>query len=193
MNKIKRLFPITDYAKIQCDTEGLYSITNPYEAEQTSRLIKSRFVDSSSLYILDGNGGLGGNTFNFSKNFKQVTTCELNKERYNMLVNNINQYNLQNVKTLNEDSVNHLFENYDNYDVYFFDPPWGGPSYKEHSKLTLSIGTHSLLDIAKYLKTKVTNKILMFKIPFNYDFNEFIGFNYKLHKINKYYIIIIML
>ena len=190
---IKRLFPVTDYTKLQCDTEGLYSITNPIEAEQISNLIKSNFLNNSSLNILDGNGGLGGNTFNFSKNFKHVTTCEINEERYNMLVNNINQYKLQNVKTLNIDSINYLFENYDNYNVYFFDPPWGGPSYKEQSKLSLSIGTHSLLDIAKYLKTKVTNKILMFKIPFNYDFNEFVEFNYKLHKINKYYIIIIML
>ena len=37
------------------------------------------------------------------------------------------------------------------------------------------------------------NKLLIFKLPFNYDFSEFNNFNYKLYKINKYFIIIILL
>jgi 16S rRNA G966 N2-methylase RsmD len=190
---INKLFPVTDYSKIQYDCEGLFSITNPIDAEQISNLIKINFINSNLLNIFDGTGGLGGNTINFSKNFKHVTTCELNKERYNMLVNNIDQYNLKNITKLNTNSVNYLFENYDNFDVYFFDPPWGGPSYKKYQNLSLKMGTISLLEIAQYLKTKVINKILVYKIPYNYNLNEFFEFNYKLYKINKYYIIILMI
>jgi 16S rRNA G966 N2-methylase RsmD len=190
---INNLFPVTDYSKLQYDFEGLYSITNPSEAEETSDLIKSNFTNSNLLNIFDGTGGLGGNTINFSNKFKTVTTCELNKERYIMLVNNIDQYNLKNVIKLNNDCIDYLFKNYNNFDVYFFDPPWGGPTYKKHKKLSLTIGTKTLLEIAQYLKTKVTNKLLVYKIPYNYDLNEFFEFDYKLHKINKYYIIILMI
>jgi 16S rRNA G966 N2-methylase RsmD len=190
---INNLFPITDYSKLQYDSEGLYSITNPIEAEHISNFIKLNFTNSNLLNIFDGTGGLGGNTINFSKHFKYITTCEINNERFNMLVNNINQYNLKNIIKLNVDSINYLYENYSNYDVYFFDPPWGGPSYKTHKKLSLKIGNKSLLEIAQYLKDKVTNKILVYKIPYNYDLKEFSEFDYKLYKINKYYIIILML
>lgn len=190
---INYLFPVTDYSKIQYDSEGLYSITNPLEAEEISQLIKLNFTNSNLLNIFDGTGGLGGNTINFSKYFKNVTTCEINNERYNMLVNNIDQYNLKNVTKINIDSVNYLFENYNKFDVYFFDPPWGGPSYKKHKNLTLKMGNKSLLEIAQFLKNKVINKILVYKIPFNYNLNEFFEFDYKLYKINKYYIIILMI
>jgi len=190
---INNLFPVTDYSKIQYDSEGMYSITNPLEAEEISQLIKLNFTNSNLLNIFDGTGGLGGNTINFSKNFKHVTTCEINNERYNMLINNIEQYNLKNVTKINTDSINYLFENYNKYDVYFFDPPWGGPSYKKHKNLTFKMGNKSLLEIAQFLKNKVSNKILVYKIPFNYNLNEFFEFDYKLHKINKYYIIILMI
>ena len=55
------------------------------------------------------------------------------------------------------------------------------------------MGTKTLLEIAQYLKSKVTNKLLVYKIPYNYDFNNFFEFDYKLYKINKYYIIILMI
>ena len=188
---INNLFPLTDYSKLLYDSEGLYSITNPIEADQISNFIKSNFTNSHLINIFDGTGGLGGNTINFSKHFKSITTCEINKDRYNMLVNNIGQYNLKNIITINDDSVNYLFNNFNNYDVYFFDPPWGGPAYKKQQNLSLKLGIKSLLDIANFLKKNTTNKLLVYKIPFNYNFNEFNEFNYKLYKINKYYIILI--
>ena len=190
---INHLFPLTDYSKLQYDSEGLYSITNPIEAQQISNLIKSNFTDNNLINIFDGTGGLGGNTINFSKNFNTVTSCEINNERYQMLVNNINQYNLSNVTIINNDSVNYLIENFSKYDVYFFDPPWGGPSYKKHKSLSLKMGSKSLLEIANFLKNKTTNKLLIYKIPYNYNLNEFSLFDYKLYKINKYYIIILMI
>ena len=187
----KKVFPKTDYSKIQYDCEGLYSITNPIEAQKISNLIKSKLHNNDSLNIFDGTGGLGGNTINFAINFKSVTTCELNIKRYNMLVNNIDQYDLKNVIKLNTNSIDYLYNNYNNFDVFFFDPPWGGPTYKKYKNLSLKMNNKSLLEIAQYLKDKIINKLLIYKLPYNYNFNEFNQFNYKLYKINKYYIMII--
>ena len=184
---------MTDYLNLQYDEEGLYSITCPVEAQQISDIIKSNYINNEYLNILDGTGGLGGNTINFSSNFKSVTCIELNLERYNMLINNIKQYNLKNIKMLNTDSIIYLYNNFINYNIYFFDPPWGGPNYKKMKALSLNISNKSLLDIANFLKKKTTDKLLIYKLPFNYNFNEFNEFNYKLYKINKYYLIILMI
>jgi 16S rRNA G966 N2-methylase RsmD len=190
---ISELFPITDYSKLQYDEEGLYSITNIHEAEQITKIILDNFTNTNNLYILDGNGGLGGNSINFAKYFTHVTSIELNPKRYEMLKNNISLYNLKNVKILNTDSINYLLNNYQKYTIYFFDPPWGGPNYKKHKSLTLSMGSHSLLSIANYLKKHTSDKILVYKLPYNYNFEEFKDFNYKLYKIKNYYIIVILI
>ena len=188
---ISELFPITDYTKLQYDHEGLYSITNYIEADYISNIIVNMFTGSKNLSILDGTGGIGGNTISFSKYFPKVTSIELNKERFMMLKNNINNYQIKNIKLFNVDSVEHVFNNYDRYNVYFFDPPWGGPDYKKYKNLTLKMGNKTLLEIVEFLKGKSTDKLIIFKLPFNYNFNEFNKYDYKLYKIKKYYIIII--
>jgi 16S rRNA G966 N2-methylase RsmD len=187
---ITELFPNTDYTKLQYDTEGLYSITNFNEADNISNLLLDNFTNKN-LNILDGTGGLGGNTISFSKYFKNVTSIELNKNRYEMLKNNLDVYKIKNVTIINCNSVKYLFDNYSKYNIYFFDPPWGGPSYKKKENLTLSMGNNSLLKIADFLKENTKDKLLVYKLPFNYNFDEFNGYDYKLYKINKYYIIII--
>jgi 16S rRNA G966 N2-methylase RsmD len=187
---ITELFPITDYTKLQYDTEGLYSITNFNEADNISNILLNNFTNKN-LNILDGTGGLGGNTISFAKYFKNVTSIELNINRFEMLKNNLNVYNLKNVTINNCNSVEYLFNNYSKYNIYFFDPPWGGPGYKKKEHLTLSMGNDSLLKIADFLKENTKDKLLVYKLPFNYNFDEFNGYDYKLYKINKYYIIII--
>jgi hypothetical protein len=187
---LDKLFPETNYNNLQYDNEGLYSITNYKEADIISSIIKNNFITNNNIKIYDGTGGLGGNTISFSKYFKNVTVVEINKERYNMLINNINQYKLSNVKIINDDSVDFLLKNKNNFDVYFFDPPWGGPDYKKQKQLRFKMGGYDLDVLAEKLDV---NKLLIFKLPFNYDFSEFNNFNYKLYKINKYFIIIILL
>jgi hypothetical protein len=47
----------------------------------------------------------------------------------------------------------------------------------------------SLGELSKILKEK--GKIIVWKLPFNYDLDDFISFNYQIHKISNYIIIII--
>jgi len=190
---LNKLFPLTDYNKLHYDKEGLYSITNYKEANIISNIIKNNFLFQNNLKIIDGTSGLGGNSISFASYFSKVTSIEIDNERCEMLKNNINQYNLKNIDVLNLDSVDYILQNKDNYDIYFFDPPWGGPQYKKYSKITLKLGNYNLSDIALKLKNKLNNKLLVYKLPFNYNFDDFSNFNYKLYKINKYYIIIILL
>jgi 16S rRNA G966 N2-methylase RsmD len=187
---LNKLFPKTDYKNIQYDDEGLYSITNYKEADLISIIIKNNYNYSNKLRILDGTGGLGGNTISFSKNFKKVTSIELNNKRYQMLKNNIKLYNFKNVEIINCNSIDYLFKNKNDFDIFFFDPPWGGPNYKKEINLKLKMENYSLSKLAEFIDK---NKMLVLKLPFNYDFSEFNNFNYKLYKINKYYILLILL
>ena len=186
---LNKFFPNTQLEKIQYDTEGLYSITHYKDADYISQIIKNNFSNKLYLKILDGTGGLGGNTISFAKYFNHVTSFEINKERYEMLKNNIKLYNLNNVNTINDDSIKYILDNNNDYDIYFFDPPWGGPSYKNKEKISLKISNYKLYELANYLN----NKLLIYKLPLNYDLNEFSNYNYKLYELYKYYIIILLL
>jgi 16S rRNA G966 N2-methylase RsmD len=190
---LSELFPSTIYSKIQYDTEGLYSITQHDDADMISEMLINNFTNKSNLTILDGTGGLGGNTISFSKYFKTVTSVEINENRYKMLINNIKLYNIQNVNIIIGDSIEYLLNNYKNYDIYFFDPPWGGPEYKKHKNIKLKISNYYLSELATIITNSIQDKLLVFKIPYNYDLNEFSNFNYKLYKLKKYYIILILI
>lgn len=188
---LNKLFSDIDLNKIQYDNEGLYSITHYKEANYISKIIKYNFTNNLNLRILDGTGGLGGNTISFGKYFNKVTSIEIDKIRYEMLKNNILLYNLPNINIINDDSIKYILKNKDAYDIYFFDPPWGGPSYKYKDKVTLKISNYKLSYIPKLINLK--NKLLIYKLPLNYDLHEFYMYTYKLYKLNKYYIIILLL
>jgi 16S rRNA G966 N2-methylase RsmD len=188
---LSKLFSDIDLDKIQYDNEGLYSITHYKEANYISKIIKYNFNNNLNLKILDGTGGLGGNTISFGKYFSHVTSIEIDKVRFEMLKNNILLYNLSNINIINDDSINYILKNKIDYDIYFFDPPWGGPTYKSKNKLKLKISNYALSDICKIKKLK--NKLLIYKLPLNYDLTEFYIYTYKLYQMNKYYIIILLL
>lgn len=183
---IYKIFPIIKNSSLlKYDTEGLWSISLPNDADKISLLILNNF--GFNLNILDGTAGIGGNVISFAKYFKSVCCIELNKERFNILKNNITIYELNNVTLINDDCTNHL-NNY--YDIYFFDPPWGGKDYKYKENLRFKLGNYSLDNIIIKIKN-FNNKPIIFKLPNNYDLNEFSNYNYTINKIKNYIIIII--
>jgi len=185
-NIINKIFPITaNNSLLKYDQEGIWSISLPNDADKLSLLILNKF--GSNIYILDGTSGIGGNVISFAKYFNKVCAIEINTSRFEILKNNINIFKLDNVKLINDDSSNYLD---DNYDVYFFDPPWGGPDYKNKSNLRFMLGNYTLKDIINKIKS-YNDKPIIFKLSNNYDLTEFSNYNYNIIKIKNYIIIII--
>jgi 16S rRNA G966 N2-methylase RsmD len=181
----EKIFPKNNNVeKLQYDNEGLYSISHPEDANLISEFIIN-YVGHKNLSIIDATAGLGGNTISFSKHFKKVTAIELNEERFKMLENNICLYNLSNVNLHNGNCIDFLNNT---YDVYFFDPPWGGPDYKSHSNLELNLGGMGLHNIIKLLDK---NKIVVFKVPFNYNLNLLKDYDLVIKKIRNMLIILL--
>ena len=161
----KKIFPPplnNDYSKLLYDNEGLWSITHTDEAEKITNTIlkyKNKFCS-----IVDLNGGCGGNLISFMKYFDDVTAVEIDLERYKFMVNNINCYEKKSVKLINDDCLNVIKQK--EFDIYFFDPPWGGPKYKKMEKIELYLSNIKLSDIVDLLPNK---KLVVIKVPFNYD------------------------
>jgi 16S rRNA G966 N2-methylase RsmD len=180
-NMINKIFPETKLKEIlKYDKEGLWSITLPEDAENICILIKNE-LNKENITIFDGTGGIGGNTIAFGKIFNKVITIEKDKTRYEIIKNNIQVYELNNIELINGDCTDYLNKE---ADVYFYDPPWGGPAYKLNNKLRLKLGNKYLSELIK------KDKLTIFKLPINYDLTEFKD-NYKVIKIKNYLLIII--
>ena len=187
LNIINKIFPPCSIScSLKYDNEGVWSITLPEEADKISKLIIK--IIGSDKILLDGTAGLGGNTISFSKYFKNVVATEINSDRFELLKTNINTYSLLNVTILNTSCID-ILDN--NYDGYFFDPPWGGPNYKYNNTIRFNLAEYSLEELIHKIKT-FNNKPIFFKLPNNYDLSEFSNFNYQINKIKNYQIITIL-
>jgi hypothetical protein len=105
------------------------------------------------------------------------------------LENNVNVYNLTNIELINDNCLSFLSVEslMNNSDVFFFDPPWGGPDYKNHNKVTIKLGDMDLSEVID--KIRAYNRPIFLKLPFNYELNKFSNFNYKVHKVKNYLLV----
>ena len=194
---IKKIFPISNVNidELKFDDVGLYSISLPKDADIISEFIKNNinnamhnYIDISNITIIDGTAGIGGNIISFAKYFKSVIGFELDENRFNILNNNLKVYNLNNVITYNLNSLDKLFI----ADVYFFDPPWGGPNYKKYKNLTFTFNDIELDQIVINIKKINKNSYISFKLPTNFNLSIFDTFNYKILNLKKMLIILIL-
>jgi len=186
INIISKIFPYSIKKHLlSYDEEGLYSITLPNDADDISCIILELL--GNDILICDGTSGIGGNTISFGKNFNKVISIELCESRFKLLIKNIEAYDLKNVKLINGSCLDYL--NIE-CEAFFFDPPWGGPEYKKKENVTFKLDNIKLVDIIKKIKT-YGQKIIFFKLPNNYNLNEFNEFNYNINKIRNFQLITI--
>ena len=104
--------------------------------------------------------------------FGNVISIEIDSNRYDNLVHNLNQYKFTNVETLNGDSLL-IIPILPIIDIIFVDVPWGGKDYKLQKNLRLNFGTISLekfiINCFDKNITKCPPKLIISKIPKNYD------------------------
>ncbi len=181
---LKKIFPEppdNNYNGLNYDIEGLWSITHPKEAEYISNKIKD-IMETTNISILDMTTGCGGNMISFLKIFKHVTGVEINKERFEILKKNLNKYDYHNYSIINDDCINVINISNNIYDVYFIDPPWGGPEYKKLDNIQLYLSNIKLEDVINMIPK---NKLIILKIPFNATLNININiiFEYKYNNV----------
>lgn len=155
-----------EYSKIKYDNEGLWSLTTYNLADIITETILELTNNNTNLHIVDTCCGCGGNLISFSKYFNNITAFEINTKRFNYAKNNLSLYTDKNINFINSDCLDYIFDN--DYDIYFFDPPWGGPNYKKKQNIELYLSKMSLSNIIDKLKK---NKLIVLKVPYNYNLN----------------------
>ncbi|XWV26101.1 putative RNA methylase [Tupanvirus soda lake] len=202
---LKRLIfpPISNdkLSQLMIDDDSIKFITFTSSAQEITNIIMNNLTDfpcheskdvdkwklkplekkMKKLVITEMTAGVGGNVLNFAKYFKYVNAIEIDTTRYNFLNKNIKLYGYENVNCYNADSLNLLIEKDDIVqDIIFFDPPWGGKNYKLHTSLRLNFGEYTIEKICKILFGRPRNKMIVMKLPKNYDFD------YLLDELNGY-------
>ena len=177
MIRIDKLFlepPDKSYDKLKIDRESISYITTPHNSLMILWMIRSNIdKDLADTFIFDGTAGVGGDLIAFGHVFGKVVGCEKDISRFEMLKNNIDVYDMCNVEVINEDSIKVLFDLYANdindIDIVYLDPPWGGRTYKDHDKLTLSMNNIPIETIVNRLMKLQKTKLIVLKLPQNYD------------------------
>jgi predicted RNA methylase len=185
--------PVSNKNKFSCDKineykineyklneESKYSITGKLQGEQFIKIAKD-FTGQNlkTLTITDGTAGAGGDTINFSNNFKHVIGIEIKKDTFKLLIKNCEHFKCSNVTLINDD-YSIIYDKL-RQDIIYLDPPWGGPEYKFKKEVELLVGKYTLKQmIDKIVKDKLC-KYIFIKIPYNC--------NIKSIKINNFSII----
>jgi 16S rRNA G966 N2-methylase RsmD len=198
-NRMIRIFPSlknkNDYTKLKIDDESFSFITIREIADFTSKIICHHlitdFTSPLKISICDLTAGVGGNVISFSNYFNNVNAIEINTLRYEYLINNINIYGLKNINCYNCCAIEFINDNLLklNPSVLFIDPPWGGFGYKNNDSLKLTLSNLPIEDLLVYILNKFSlgyiscnknleysiehNKIIIFKLPKNYDITYF--------------------
>lgn len=97
---------------------------NKLNIEQTSSEVtakyKSEIIEGNTL--IDLTGGFGVDSFYFSKQFKKVTHCEINKELSNIVSHNFKQLGVNNITTTQSDGIKYLKTIDKKQDWIYIDP-----------------------------------------------------------------------
>jgi len=174
--------------KILIDDVGKYSITLPDKTKIITNLI-SKYLNSKDIIVTDAMACIGGDTLSFAKEFKSVNAIELDKTRFEYLKHNMSLFNCSNIVFYNDDYLKLI--NTIKQDVIYIDPPWGGPDYKTKKNIKIKIGDKKLEEICDEIIEKKLCKLLVLKLPYNYDLAELKFHELKMVVLNKIIIITI--
>jgi len=175
--------------KLKITDKGLYSISKYGDAQWITDNIISFFsgqnMNVSHQTMIDGTAGIGGNTINFSKYFKTVYAIEINMIHYSVLKNNLDALNIKNVNTYYDNFLN-LIQTIQSK-IFFFDPPWGGKSYKNFKYFNLKIGKLPIYNIINVLFDH-NYKYVILKAPYNLNLSPiFNNIKYENMNVNSNY------
>jgi 16S rRNA G966 N2-methylase RsmD len=180
----KKINPIPESSKIlrrfKMNPTAKFSITRPFEADQISTYITLNVINElhknpTNCTITDGTAGVGGDVINLCRHFGYVNAVEKDQETYSLLLQNLNEFNVSNVKTYKKDYTSLMYDL--NQDVLYIDPPWGGVHYKNLEECPLYLSNKEIGIIIKDIFESNPNLLIFLKAPINVrqdSFKEYI-------------------
>ncbi len=104
-------------------TEGIY-YPNKLNIEQTSSEVTAWYKSSlvSGKTLLDLTGGLGVDSYFFSKKIEQVTHCEINQDLSEIACHNFKILDKENIECVSENGITFLQKTEQHFDWIYVDP-----------------------------------------------------------------------
>jgi len=168
----KKVFPYKEgvkYENYQLSNIGKYSIFFPNDADKTAKIIRSFFGKDENVTITDATSNMGGATIAFTNHFNNVNAVEIVPYHCKILENNLKNYGtLEKVKIFCNDYLD--IGDKIKQDAIFFDPPWGGPDYKQQKILDMYLDGINMIDIIKNILDRI--KVVAMRVPFNYNLKQ---------------------
>jgi len=211
LNRIKRIFPYLNnndlYKKILIDSDSFNYITLKEVSEDITKIIILELIEMCinplKVKLIDYTAGVGGNVLSFSSQFLEIYAIEKSTLRASYLANNLELYNIKNVKVINDCSIKYNKNNVIYYSptVFFFDPPWGDEWTKDLVNYKITFDNVKLEDFILNIYNKIelmynnysfnnyNNKLIVLKLPKNYDI-QYLYENTKKIKNNNYQVFI---
>lgn len=180
IKKLDRIFPDhpgVNKHKLIMTNVALYSVSKVQSSTKLVHLIK-KYMNSSKITVTDATSNVGSDTIMLGKHFNKVNGIELSDEQFPVLEHNVKQYKLDTITLHHGDSLD-IIPTLEQ-DVIYIDAPWTGPSYKDHVSIRLYMTNKELVEI--YNEYSKYCKLMIFKVPKNYDFNMFIQLS-NMHKV----------
>ena len=174
--------------KILIDEVGKYSISKPGKAKLIANIIYQN-IQTNNITVTEGMSCIGGDTLAISRKFKKVNAVELDKTRFEYLQHNMKLFNRTNIEYYN-DSYLDIFKKL-KQEVIYLDPPWGGPDYKSLKTVKIKFGETKLEDLCQDIIENKLCKLLVLKLPYNYDIEEFKKYPIKTYDLRKILILMI--
>jgi len=169
-NKKKLIFPYKDNEDFRYSNVSLYSVTPLDQAIYTLDILLCFIKNPEKKILTEANGCIGGNTWIFAKKFKKVNVIELSKLHFEILKHNMALLHVNNINYYNGNCIDYIFDLKNN--VLFFDPPWGGISYKDDSDKIGYMYKHIFLSIDDIVTQKYFSHncdLIMLKLPLKYN------------------------
>lgn len=167
-DSLKSFFPRTsNFGNIMSNKQGIFSVTTPSQAKQ---ILSDININTRDYSLVDMTAGTGGFPINWKNNFKSFTAFEIDPNNFGTLQNNVDAFGIKNITLNNSDVTESLTKELYKDAVVIVDPEWGGLRYKDTKSIDLFLGDHNLIDIIK--KIKKWTKLIMIKVPNNYNFKD---------------------
>ncbi len=164
--------PFTTNDFIQIYPETGYSSPKPEHIPQEIEFFRLHF--SHAIEIIDGTAHVGVDTAVMAYAIPNAgfLAIEINPKTYDALSENMKRRGLTDrVNIWNGDTVEFIHSTNEKVDLFYLDPPWGGPGYKK-GMTDISLGGISMHSIVDTILTRISPNVVL-KVPFNFNVDEF--------------------
>lgn len=151
---------------------SLYSSADEQHSIETANLLLNYYSkkDLKKMSLIEASACIGGNTWGFNTLIDDVTAIEIDDNNYTSLVHNMKTIGA-NINTVKDNFIK--VKDTGNWDIVFYDPPWGGVNYKNDPQVGYSYNGkfYDLDTLASKSFYPLPPKILMFRIPIKSEIN----------------------